>query len=600
MDVHLLKQLQRDQLAHMLESEPGKKDFVIDPCFTKLLDRIAGATFLKDHGVDKIYKLDPSQKSLAGTDIRFYFVRPAIPTIKLIANHINAEKSSHGLRKYKIIMVPRKLHVCEKILESEGVYGSISIEDFNLELVTLDNDILSLELPDFLRNFYLDGDQTWLHTVASSIVHLENLYGNIPNVYCLGKGAQMTFDLINLLSDKPREESVEKGDNQNIGHLFIIDRDIDFVTPLCAPVTYEALLDEIYGIECGIIDLTNPDSTSNTPGKLLLTAENEIFQMIRNRHFSYVFAYISDKAKELKLVHDKKDDLKSVKDMRHFVSNDLRSLKQQQKLLAQHIGACEYIMSTKSKGSFEEFTHVEHCLLQGSDTKECINFIEECLYKQTNWLTVLRLICLLSLTEDGIQSKDYKSLRTKFLHSHGFDLMPSWFNLKKLGILTEYELPQVNKPLGKMASITRRGQFKSLSKRLNLVPKVSENVDLRTPNDMSYVFSGAYTPLACKLVDLILSRESLISLDDVLKLIPGGVKCDMRLKPASKARGGHSIPSSPAAKVVLVYFLGGCTFSEIAALRYLARREGYKITIATTAIITGNSFVESVMERKPI
>ncbi|ESO89653.1 hypothetical protein LOTGIDRAFT_234244 [Lottia gigantea] len=599
MDLNIIKQLQRDQLAHMLESDPGKKDLVIDPCFTKLLDRIAGVTFLKQHGVDKIFKLDPTQKSLGGSEMRIYFVRPTISTMRLISNHINSERFDDTQRNYKIVMVPRRLHVCERVLESEGVYGSIVIDEFNLDLVTLDTDLLSLELPDFLKSFYLDGDHTWLHTIATSIVHLENLYGCIPNVYCIGKGAKMTFDMMNILSEQSRADAVEKEENLKNGHLFIIDRDIDYVTPLCTPVTYEALLDEIFGIDCGIIDLSDP--INNTQGgKLLLTSENEIFQSIRNRHFSNVFEFISSKAKELKTIHNKKDDLKSVKDMKNFVSNDLQKLKQQQKTLAQHIGACETIMKSKTKANFEEHTQIEHSILQGIDSRGSITYIEECLHKQINWLSVLRLICLLSLTEDGILPKDYKNLRTQFLHSHGFELMTSLFNLKKMGIFTEQEIPQSAKSLGKMASITKRSQFKTISKRLNLVPKSPENVNLRIPDDMAYVFNGAYSPLTCKLVDVILSRDSLVNLEDTFKMLPGGVYHERTISSTPKPTGSYTKQTRPEDQIVLVYFLGGCTFSEITALRFLARSKGYKITIATTAIVTGNSFLDSVMERKPI
>ena len=41
------------------------------------------------------------------------------------------------------------------ILEEEGVYGYCELDEFDLDLVTLDTDILSLEMPEFFRNFYL-------------------------------------------------------------------------------------------------------------------------------------------------------------------------------------------------------------------------------------------------------------------------------------------------------------------------------------------------------------------------------------------------------------------------------------------------------------
>ena len=48
-----------------------------------------------------------------------------------------------------------KLYTCERILEQEGVHGNVTIDEFPLDLVPLDKDILSLELPEFLRSVFL-------------------------------------------------------------------------------------------------------------------------------------------------------------------------------------------------------------------------------------------------------------------------------------------------------------------------------------------------------------------------------------------------------------------------------------------------------------
>ena len=53
-------------------------------------------------------------------------------------------------------------------------------------------------------------------------------------------------------------------------------------------------------------------------------------------------------------------------------------------------------------------------------------------------------------------------------------------------------------------------------------------------------------------------------------------------------------------KTMLVYFVGGVTM-EISALRWLARRKGskYNIVVATTKMISGKSFMESIVEDIP-
>jgi hypothetical protein len=50
--------------------------------------------------------------------------------------------------------------------------------------------------------------------------------------------------------------------------------------------------------------------------------------------------------------------------------------------------------------------------------------------------------------------------------------------------------------------------------------------------------------------------------------------------------------------LTLVYFLGGVTFAEISALRYLSTKEGHgrDYLIATTKLINGSSLVDSICE----
>lgn len=583
-------------LSNSIFQFKGKKDLVLESDLMKPLDRIAGATLLKQHGVDKIFKLDPTQKSILGCEQRIYLVRPRMRTMKLIADHINGEKNHGASRKYKIIMVPRKLHVCEMILEHEGVFGDVTLDEFPLDLIPLDRDILSLELSEFFKTFYLENDHVWLHTVSKSLIGLQALIGMIPNVYCIGRGSKMVYDLMNsILGEKLAGTDYSRNE---IGNLILIDRDVDFVTPLCSQLTYEGLLDEAFGINSGYIEFGSEVTGKEQSVKLMLSSEDEIFEEVRNRHFSNVFSYLSNKAKSLQSDFDKRHTLKSVGDMKDYVANELRNLKHQKGILAHHIGACEVILNKKTKGDFQEYLQAEHAMLECSGVKENINYMEELMNKQYNVTQTLRLLCLLSMTQDGIANKDFKSLKTQFLHSHGYEHMVTLFNLKKLGILTDQE--PVAAPLNKVGAVVqaatgKRASYKNLSKRLGLIPK-TEDINLKSPTDMSYVFSGAYSPISCKLVEQVLTREGFTGMEEITKHLPGGTFADVKVK-QTKGKGGATSASTPSERVVLVYFLGGCTYSEITALRFLGRLKGYRFLIATTALINGNTLLESMMNK---
>ena len=72
-------------------------------------------------------------------------------------------------------------------------------------------------------------------------------------------------------------------------------------------------------------------------------------------------------------------------------------------------------MKTKNKSDFEGLIQTEHSLLEGGSNRENLAYIEECLQRQFSPSQTLRLMCLLSLTQEGLSSRDYKSLKTQFL-----------------------------------------------------------------------------------------------------------------------------------------------------------------------------------------
>lgn len=53
-----------------------------------------------------------------------------------------------------------------------------------------------------------------------------------------------------------------------IGHLVLVDRNIDFVTMFCSPLTYEGLLDDSFIINAGYIEMPTSDPAKTKRVKL--------------------------------------------------------------------------------------------------------------------------------------------------------------------------------------------------------------------------------------------------------------------------------------------------------------------------------------------
>ncbi|KAM9318269.1 vacuolar protein sorting-associated protein 33B isoform 1-T4 [Pholidichthys leucotaenia] len=599
-DFFLLKRLARDQLIYLLEQLPGKKDLFIEADLMSPLDRIANVSTLKEHEVDKLYKVE--HKPIVSTSDQLCFlIRPRIQTVKWICDVANADKAAGKFRRYKIIFTPQKFYACEAVLEEQGIYGDVTTDEWPFYLLPLDDDIISLELPEFFRDNFLAGNQRWVRTVGSALHLLHSLYGPFCKVYGIGRCSKMAYESWR----NQIEEEEQKPRKAEIGNVFLIDRDVDYVTPLCSQVVYEGLVDDVFRIKCGCVEF-GPDVTSSDKSlKVMLNSQDKVFSEIRNEHFSNVFGFLSQKARNLQIAYDKRRGM-DIKQMKAFVSEELKGLKQEHRLLSLHIGACESIMKKKTKQDFQELLKTEHSLLEGFEIRECISYMEEHISRQVSMIESLRLLCLLSITENGLLPKDYRSLKTQYLQSYGVDHLLTFSNLRQLGLLVEQQtgetLTVMESKVGKLvndrtagkltdafSSLAKKSNFRALSRKLNLVPKSDEEYDLRVPRDMAYIFSGAYIPLSCKLIEQVLERDGWTGLEEVSRLLNGH---EFAVSGSNRA---DSRTKTDAQRVILVMFLGGCTFSEISALRFLGREKGYKFIVVTTAITNSSRLMEALL-----
>uniref|UniRef100_A0A673WNY7 VPS33B late endosome and lysosome associated n=1 Tax=Salmo trutta TaxID=8032 RepID=A0A673WNY7_SALTR len=604
-DFSLLKRLARDQLIYLLEQLPGRKDLFIEADLMSPLDRIANVTTLKQHDVDKLYKVE--YKPIVSTSdqtVRGCFLYPLTKWFPF-PDVVNADKAFGRFRRYKIIFSPQKFYACENLLEEQGIFGDVTTDEWSFYLLPLDDDIISLELPEFFRDNFLEGDQRWVRTAGSALHLLHSVYGPFSKVYGIGRCSKMAYE--------SWREQVEEGEQRarqaEIGNVFLIDRDVDLVTPLCSQVVYEGLVDDIFRIKCGCVEF-GPDVTSSDKSiKVMLNSQDKVFNEIRNEHFSQVFGFLSQKARNLQTAYDKRSGM-DIKQMKTFVSEELKGLKQEHRLLSLHIGASESMMKKKTKQDFQELLKTEHSLLEGFEIRECISYIEEHINRQCNvhldWINSVSLYFHFCFV--GAFSLLYSSLSYFLSQSYGIEHLLTFSNLKQLGLLVEQQPGETltvmesrvgklvnDKTAGKLtdafSSLAKKSNFRALGRRLNLVPKSDEEYDLRVPRDMAYIFSGAYIPLSCKLIEQVLERDGWTGLEEVTRMLNGH-----EFAVTAGSNGSDARVKTDSQRIILVMFLGGCTFSEISALRFLGREKGLKFIVVTTAITNSARLLESMLD----
>lgn len=448
----------------------------------------------------------------------------------------------------------------------------------------MDYDLLSLELPNFFSSTFQNEETSLFPAVANSLLGIQTLFGHIKSRIGVGRHSVTILNQLELLE---HQNPCQVPPSREISTVIVVDRNVDFATVLLSPLTYEALLNEVFQNVCGTIDL-DERVTKGDHVKLQLSSRDKMFAKIRAQHFSNIFASLSSYAKQLKQQQAKAASM-SVVEMKNFIQKDLKEMQNQSKAVALHIGACEVIQ--QEKGPLYEYTlPLEHGLVAGAGYKETVAFLEEAMAQMKPSVMVLRLMCLASLCCGGIGSSDYERLKHQFLQAYGFKKLVTFNQLKRMGILTPRDALVALKASvqGKSTSESSTGaSFLQVAKKLGLNTGQSQSVvaSSQMQEDVSYVFNGSYMPLVCKLARDALTASK-AALEEDLKELKVKYKVIM---PAEQQTG-----SSSTGKVVLVYFVGGFTFSEVAAFRHLQTILGNQFIIAGTSSISGKFMMEGL------
>ncbi|EFA77569.1 Sec1-like family protein [Heterostelium album PN500] len=121
-----------------------------------------------------------------------------------------------------------------------------------------------------------------------------------------------------------------------------------------------------------------------------------------------------------------------------------------------------------------------------------------------------------------------------------------------------------------------------------------EEINETNPTDMAYVYSG-YAPLSCRLVQQAIRPGGWKAIEETLRLLPGPTFEEIQPLP----QGATTNVKSDRKPITLVYFIGGVTFAEISALRFLSRQDqaNRDFIIITTKLINGDTLVDNLVEK---
>jgi hypothetical protein len=557
-------------------------------------------------------------------DVITYFLPPAdLSQMQLVAKRIRNLKKSFRIH-HRLVFLPQPTAIIHKMMKDLGLISApnVSIHRLQMDLYPLETDVLSLEYNEAFRECAVENTPSALiTTVARSLLKLQDVCGKIPRIQAYGplgeevarKLFSMTVDEYLADKDRPEEQSGQTVSGGDVAALIIIDRKVDLVTPMISPLTYEGLLDDVVGIDCGFITLDvktiNPDETDDTTAlkqdqtketkkelvSLGINGSDTLYAEVRDQHVEKFGSFLQNQAKALRESHanfTSKGKKKDLAEIHQFVKN-IPVFTQNLRSLTNHIHLAELVKHTSEETTFRERWQMERSILEGDTCYDMLDDLVACQYPPYRFF---RLLCLQSLCSGGIKSSRYDSLRRDVIQTYGYEYLFILGNLEKAGLLRRRD--------GLWIDTT--SPFNNLRKSLILI---NAEVDTVEPDDVSYVSSG-YAPLSLRLIQTAMKGWN--GRDEILREIPGRVvDVEQHSPPRDLASALKTPPNKTLGAlaevefadgvkgkkpVLVVTYVGGVTFTELAALRFLSKRPSfpYHIVCLTTKVINGCSFLQSL------
>ena len=562
-DLSIFKDQIRQTLLNILDTlPPVEKTLVLEKSCISKLNYLTSLEPLKERQVRKELIILKSGSFISDCPIIIYIITPQIENIEIIEKHIESNTKDFGSKdsneikdkevfnKYHLIFIPKISGECYSFINNSKYKSYFNMHILNIDIYQLDYDLLSLENKNSFRDIYIDRNLNSLSSLSRAIIKYETVFGRIKYKYSKGFYSKKLVDILN------REEETSNNLNNDSETLacFIFDRNIDMVTPLCNNYVYEGILDDYIGIDFNTISVNTKilekESKVENIKKIDLSEKDKFYTSIKDFNFKKIQTYLPQHLAELN-----KQNLEKEK-------------KAEKNSLTNHINLTDYILRNQKYPIFKFYQNFERSLLKGELPNKLHDFIDDELSKKANEYNLLKIICLESIIHSGIKYKIYEQIKKDFLNIYGYQEIFLWHNLEKIEILKQQD---------------NNNFYSDANKKLQLI---FDNIDIIDPNDISYAYNG-YAPIFLRLVEKAISQGGWNSIRDLLKKIPGETNF-----PSDET---DIFTTSVDKQFILLVFIGGITYGELAAIRLLNKKNRNKKFIAlTTGMINSKKIFDSL------
>lgn len=482
----------------------------------------------------------------------------------------------------------------DMIEDSHRVY----LFDFPSHFLPIDNDFFLLPCIHSFRKININANYEDIYISAQAIFKIEDIYGSIPHISCVGLNADRVFKTIFQMHQTRKKPQIEI---PQIDSLILIDRCSDLITPLITELSIEGLINAAFHIEYSFADINikqleqELQSTSkptqeqkadvlNDYHSICFNESNEIFREIRMMPYQHFQAFFP---KLMQYISSKLDDL----------SKHSKEYLKQGKLKEIFLETADLIYHSKKKAedlyliinsafkilkercpAFEEIYQKEFQMIENHQPG--IDLAENLILMYNDWPNALRLLCLESILGHQTRSPgDVQQIQNEIANEFGVEeSREGLLNLEKSKLLSKANAGGGLDEMHPGTKITAEGCLDYL----NLLGPTDER---NLPADAFGTALGGYVPPTVRFVQKITDetmRELQKELGDKIYLNEYG-------QLPKRKPGDH--------RKIIVFFVGGVTLTEVGTIRNVARTYYHgeiEFIVGATDAISYNTFLNQL------
>ena len=485
-----------------------------------------------------------------------YIIQPNKEVFSIILESYFLISSMFKGVETNIIFIPGESYEIIEYMMANDLIKNFKIFSFNIDLLPIDNNLLSLKKKNCFREIYIDKNLTSISELANAFVKLESCFGKVKHRYMKGDNSKIFDDLVR---EKEKENDLKTSDE--ILGMIVLDRSVDFLTTVTTNYTFEGLIDDYFGINFGTIKIKESfikddskqirnTNTDNMITYSLTSFGNPFYSRVGCMHYLDAKQYLNDLYNYYQnmAVEDKSRGKSSLQDIAKITNEINKYMFEFKEPISVSKKILYQIINSNNEAEYLQYIRNEQLLLCGDFPRNLHLYYEDYICDKKDLNKILKLMVIENITQGGIQ--DYNSIKRDILNIYGYQNIFLFRDLEHLGWLKE-------KTYIKNLIELNHGQ---LCEKLELVK--SSNFTEKKIEDCSYAMGG-FCPISLKLIEKAVEGKW-NKIQDILKKMRGEVNFPMDESEIVKPK--------KEVNTIFIVFIGGVTYTEIAGIRYLNRK----------------------------